>query len=269
MKINKIKNIKILLFIAAFACASLLTPSQSVNSAASVPYKWSNVKIGGGGGFVTGIIYNPTEEGLVYARTDMGGAYIRNKKTLEWEPLTDWVAPDEWNLLGCESLATDPVEPNRVYIAAGTYTNSWTSMNGYILRSEDYGKTWERTELPFKFGGNMPGRSIGERLAIDPNSNNILYFAARSGNGLWRSTDYGKTWEKVESFPNVGNYVEDPNFEYTADNLGLCFVVFDSDKGTKGTPTKDIYVGVADKKNPLYVSHDAGKTWKPVEGQPT
>jgi len=269
MRIKKIGNIKILFMIAAFACVSLLTPNLAVNSAGSVPYKWQNVKIGGGGGFVTGIIYNPTEEGLVYARTDMGGAYIRNKKTLEWEPLTDWVYPDEWNLLGCESLATDPVDTNRVYIAAGTYTNSWTSMNGYILRSEDYGKTWERTELPFKFGGNMPGRSIGERLAIDPNSNNILYFAARSGNGLWKSTDYGKTWSKVESFPNVGNYVEDPNFEYTADNLGLCFVVFDSDKGTKGTPTKDIYVGVADKKNPLYVSHDAGKTWEPVKGQPT
>ncbi|WP_190276159.1 hypothetical protein [Paenibacillus sp. JDR-2] len=44
--------------------------------------------------------------------------------------------------------------------------------------------------LPFKFGGNMPGRSMGERLTIDPNNNGILYFGARNGNGLWRSTDY-------------------------------------------------------------------------------
>ena len=111
----------------------------------SQEYRFDNVKIAGGGGFVPGIIYNPTEEGLVYLRTDMGGAYIRNKETLEWEPITDWVSPDEWNLLGIESLATDPVETNRVYIAAGTYTNSWTNMNGYICRSDDYGKTWERT----------------------------------------------------------------------------------------------------------------------------
>lgn len=235
----------------------------------SQEYRFDNVKIAGGGGFVPGIIYNPTEEGLVYLRTDMGGAYIRNKETLEWEPITDWVSPDEWNLLGIESLATDPVETNRVYIAAGTYTNSWTNMNGYICRSDDYGKTWERTELPFKMGGNMPGRSVGERLMVDPNSNNILYFCARSGNGLWRSEDYGETWAKVESFKNPGNYIEDPEFEYTSDNLGLCFVVFDSARSEKGSPTKDIYVGVADVDNPLYVSHDAGKTWEPVKGQPT
>ena len=264
-----IKKFKIFILLIVFVSISLFAPVFPVKGVSSVPYKWDNVVIGGGGGFVCGIIYNPTEEGLVYARTDIGGAYIRNKETLEWEPLMDWVYPDEWNMLGVESLATDPVEPNRLYVAAGTYTNEWTNMNGYILRSEDYGKTWEKTELPFKFGGNMPGRSVGERLMIDPNSNNILYFAARSGNGLWKSEDYGKTWSKVESFPNKGNYVEDPNFPYTADNLGLCFVVFDGQKGTKGKPTQDIYVGVADKKNPLYVSRDGGKTWKPVEGQPT
>lgn len=267
--IRNIKKFLILCLMIVFTGASIVTPSSCAYAAQSAPYKWDNVKIGGGGGYVCGIIYNPTEEGLVYARTDMGGAYIRDKQTLEWKPLTDWVAPDEWNLLGCESIATDPVDTNRVYIAAGTYTNSWTTMNGYILRSDDYGKTWARTELPFKFGGNMPGRSVGERLMIDPNSNNILYFAARSGNGLWKSIDYGKTWAKVKSFTNGGNYVEDPQYEYYADNLGLCFVTFDSNKGTKGTPTKDIYVGVADKKSPLYVSHDAGETWAPLEGQPT
>lgn len=37
----------------------------------------------------------------------------------------------------------------------------------------------------------MPTRGTGERLAFDPKNNNILYFAARSGNGLWKSTDGG------------------------------------------------------------------------------
>ena len=98
------------------------------------------------------------------------------------------------------------MDPNRLYIAAGTYTNEWTDMNGAILRSTDRGKTFKHTNLPFKLGGNMPGRSMGERLAIDPHKNSILYFGARSGNGLWRSTDYGVTWSRDTNFTAVGTY---------------------------------------------------------------
>ena len=52
----------------------------------------------------------------------------------------------------------------------------------------------------------MPGRNMGERLAIDPNRNRILYLGARSGNGLWRSTDYGEHLGRVTSFPATGTY---------------------------------------------------------------
>src|SRR5204863_232123 len=82
-----------------------------------------------------------------------------------------------------------PIDPRRVYLAVGTYTNEWTSQNGTILRSSNYGQTFQRFDLPFKVGGNMPGRNMGERLAIDPNNNSILYLGTRSGHGLWRSTD--------------------------------------------------------------------------------
>lgn len=56
---------------------------------AKADYTWSNVAIGGGG-YVTGMEYNPKEEGLVYARTDIGGLY-RRKKDTDWEPLTDFL----------------------------------------------------------------------------------------------------------------------------------------------------------------------------------
>jgi hypothetical protein len=232
-------------------------------------YTWRNVAIGGGGGFVPGIVFNTTEQNLIYARTDIGGAYRWDQSAGRWVPLLDWIGFDDWNLTGVDSLATDSVDPNRLYILAGTYTNEFTSQNGAILRSTDRGNSFQRTNLPFKVGGNMPGRSMGERLAIDPNRNSILYFGARSGNGLWRSTDFGATWARVTSFPVAGTYVQDPSNSYTADIIGVVWVTFDRRTGTPGNTTQTIYVGVADKANSVYRSTNGGATWAAVPGQPT
>ncbi|NLE01203.1 MAG: cellulosome protein dockerin type I, partial [Fibrobacter sp.] len=232
-------------------------------------FTWKNVKIGGGGGFIPNVIYNTTQPGLVYARTDMGGLYRRDSISGKWLPLTDWVAPEDWNLLGGEAFATDPVDPKICYFAAGTYTNDWTDMNGKMLRSKDYGDTWEAFDMTFKFGGNMPGRGMGERLAIDPNSHNILYFGARSGNGLWKSDNFGETWAKVSSFPVTGDYVQDPLLPYTADPIGVVWISFDKSSSESGKATSRIFVGVAQKSGPtVYQSNDAGATWSAIEGQP-
>jgi len=238
-------------------------------TAATGTFHWKNVEIGGGGGFVPGIIYSETQPGLVYARTDMGGLYRRDSVTKVWKPLTDWVAPEQWNMLGGESFATDPIHPNICYFAAGTYTNDWTDMNGVILRSTNYGDTWQGNSMPIKFGGNMPGRSMGERLSIDPNSDNILYFGARSGKGLWKSIDSGVTWNQVTSFPVTGDYIQDSAYAYTADPLGIVWVAYDKSSSTLGTATQRLFAGVAQKAgSTLYMSEDAGATWAPVAGQP-
>ena len=236
-------------------------------AAVSQPYTWKNVQIVGGG-FVPGIIYNPTESGLIYARTDIGGAYRLDSSTGRWIPLTDSLGWDDWSLTGIVSLATDPVNPNNVFLAAGTYTNDWSPQNGAILRSSDRGATWARTMLPFKLGGNMPGRGCGERLAVDPNNNNILYLGAPSGNGLWRSTDAGVTWSKVTSFPTAGTYIDTPGDPYLGDIQGLIWVTFDKRTGTPGIATQTIYVGVAEITGPsVYRSTNGGTTWAAVPGQ--
>lgn len=225
-------------------------------------YSWDRAKVVGGG-FIPGIVFNPSEKDLIYARTDIGGAYRWNPETGSWIQLMNFVGFDEWNMLGVESLATDPVDPDRLYIAAGTYTNDWTDMNGVLLRSKDRGDSFERTALPFKLGGNMPGRSMGERLAIDPNDNRILYLGARSGNGLWRSTDYGKTWSKVTSFPNDGSAKD-----FYGDIVGPVWITFDPSTGSWGQATQTIYVGVADTVNSIYRSTDGGQSWELLPGQP-
>jgi xyloglucan-specific exo-beta-1,4-glucanase len=252
--------------LVASGLVALALPNSA--QAASQAYTWKNVNIAGGG-FVPGIVFSPVQKDLIYARTDIGGAYRWEQSTSTWTPLLDWADAAHFGYNGVAAIAPDPVDANKVYAAVGMYTNSWDPNPGAILRSSDKGATWAITELPFKLGGNMPGRGIGERLAIDPNNNKVLYLGAPSGNGLWRSTDSGVTWAKVTAFPNVGNYVQDPTYEYTADNLGVTWVSFDKSTAASGSTTQGIYVGVADKDNPVYRSLDGGVTWSAVPGTPT
>ena len=259
-----------------FAASAVVADGTTAGAAPAEPssaqdaYTWDNAQIAGGG-FVPGIVFSETEPGLAYARTDIGGAYRWDDATERWDPLLDWVGWDEWGWTGVVSIATDPVDPDRVYAAAGTYTNDWDPGNGAILRSDDRGETWDATELPFKLGGNMPGRGLGERLAVDPHDNSVVYFGARGGHGLWRSTDSGETWAEVEEFPNPGDYVQDPGDDtgMMSDITGVTWVAFDPSSGTPGEPTQDVYAGVADLDDPLYRSQDAGLTWEPVPGAPT
>ncbi|MFE9968445.1 xyloglucanase [Streptomyces sp. NPDC005525] len=259
---------------AAAAALPVLAPSAASaagSGRAEAPYRFRNAEIVGGG-FVHGIVFNQREPGLVYARTDIGGAYRLDTASRRWVPLTDWIGWDEYGHTGIISIATDEADPDRVYLAAGTYTlPDWDPDMAAILRSADRGRTWKTTPLPFRLGGNMPGRGIGERLVIDPNRNSILYLGVRGGHGLWRSTDHGKTFAQVTHFPNVGTFVPDPSDPggYNGDNLGVLQVVFDKRTGRPGRATRTLYVTVADKDNILYRSADAGATWQRVPGQPT
>jgi photosystem II stability/assembly factor-like uncharacterized protein len=240
---------------AAVAAAAAAPAGGESTLTGSVAYQWKNVVILGGG-FVSGIIWSPVEKDLVYARTDVGGAYRYDPAGKTWIPLNDDIG-GKAEALGIESLALDPVDPNKVYMATGMYTQSWAGY-GAILISSDRGKTWKRIDMPIKMGGNEDGRSMGERLAVDPNQPSIIYFGSRK-NGLWKSTDAGENWDEVKSFgaKDGGN------------GAGIPVVLFDKSSGGKGKPTPVIYAAVANNEGSVYRSTDAGATWKLVPKQPT
>ncbi len=255
---------------AATASAAPAAPAATPAAAASVPYSWKNVQIVGGG-FVDGFVFNSREPGLAYARTDIGGAYRWNARTRQWVPLMDFTGFNDWNTLGVESIATDPIHPSRVWVAAGEYAQSFAG-NGEILRSANQGRTWQITSLPIQLASNQDGRNTGERLAVDPGDDSVLYLGSPA-NGLWRSTDGGATWAQVKSFPVTAS----------ANSIGLSFVTFGSrnagpggrtpenprSSGRPGTPTSTIFVGNAtDTGTSLYESTDAGATWQAVPGEP-
>jgi photosystem II stability/assembly factor-like uncharacterized protein len=238
----------------------------------SGPCLWRNVVIGGGG-FVTGIIVHPTERGLMYARTDVGGAYRWDAAAQKWAPITDWIGAADDNLFGIESIGVDARDPNRVYLAAGTYGRG----NAAILRSDDRGQTFQRTDVPFKMGGNENGRFNGERLAVDPNLGTILFFGTRR-DGLWKSTDRGAHWAKVESFPDVkqlSQASETSSGGARADfgfgrqqPVGVMAVVLDPSSGQPGAATPVVYAAFSGNGTNLFVSRDAGQSWAAVTNEP-
>jgi hypothetical protein len=239
------------------ASASGSDPESGTRTPADgTPYVWKSVPILGGG-FVTGVIFSQLEQDLIYARTDIGGAYRWEPATHSWTAITDGFGRDQANYMGIESLAIHPTDPNKVYLAVGTYTQDWANA-GAMLRSSDRGKTWQVTALPFKLGGNENGRSNGERLAIDPSKPDVLYFGSRK-NGLWRSEDGSTTWKQLETFPDPGD----------TGGIGIPIVVFAPQAGKSGKASSVIYAAVANKNQSLFQSKDAGASWKALPEQPT
>jgi hypothetical protein len=225
-------------------------------------YTYANVPIVGGG-FITGIVQHPTTKNLRYLRTDVGGAYRWNATTSAWVPLLDFLPASQSNFLGVESIALDPVNPQNLYLAVGTYAESFGS-NGAFFLSSNQGASFTQIPAPFKMGSNDNGRYAGERLSVDPNLPSTLYFGSRN-NGLWKSTNSGNTWAQVASFPIAA----------TTNGVGIVFVDFVAASGTSGTATPILYVGVSDSGSApnnyasLYRSADGGNTWAAVPAAPT
>lgn len=220
---------------------------------------WGNVRFEGGG-FVSGVVASSEVEGLFYVRTDVGGAYRWDSGKKVWIPLLDWLSQDDVGLFGVESIALDPKNPARLYLLTGTsyFSNGKTA----ILRSEDYGATFEVADVSslWRAHGNGMGRQTGEKLAVDPNNPDVLFCGSRSA-GLFKSTDAGKTWS------NVSKIGAQSGADLVNSN-GISFVLFDPSSSLTGGATSTIYLGVSDAKNPLYVSKDAGATFTPIAGGP-
>ncbi|NLB64551.1 MAG: exo-alpha-sialidase [Fibrobacter sp.] len=220
--------------------------------ALSTEQTFGYVKIGGGG-YICSIIESDNEQNVFYAKSDVGGIYKWDELSKSWVPLFSWVSHEETTFLGTESFAVDPNSPNIIYAMAGT--SYWNGGKSALLRSKDYGKTWEthETTAKFKVNGNGSYRQKGEALAIDPSNGSIMYFGTRYHNGLFKSADSGKTWDKVSSFPDsIGN------------EASFSFILFDENNCTDKCST--IIVGVHKTGNNLFISNDFGQTWNPMGG---
>ncbi|MDR3202934.1 MAG: hypothetical protein LBT54_07390, partial [Bifidobacteriaceae bacterium] len=250
-----------------------------ITATADTPYDWHGDAKIGGSGYVTGSVYSDIEPDVLYAMTDIGGAYRYDYPTHYWIGLNDDAtntsaysdtAPDGpgRGATFVTSIAPDPVQPGRVYMVAGG-----SAANSALYRSDDHGDNWARFKLPTGIsvnGNDQTNRSTGPRLAIDPKDNSVVYYGGRTS-GIWRSTDYGETFARWTNGAIPPDYdplfvLVDPRSPVDAEGHSSHIVA-----ATVGTASS-AWTGTAPDRHrefgSLWETHDSGATWTEVPGQP-
>ncbi|WP_366183100.1 hypothetical protein [Flavobacterium ovatum] len=112
------------------------------------------------------------------------------------------------------SVAVHPNDPNTIYIIMFRQDH-----RGALRKSIDGGKTWNDVAIAFKAGGNISNNVLQSSLLIDYKTPSNIYFntiaspisevggpkAPFSEHGIFRSTDSGLTWTRInKGLPTVG-----------------------------------------------------------------
>lgn len=206
-----------------------------------VSYAYKNLPIPGGG-YVTGFLYHKKEKNILYARTDIGGTYRFDFCKQNWVSLIGHVTMNDLSETFPIAIALDDNAPNVLYIACGEGEAS--GKNGVLAVSEDYGNSFYYEQMPVFVHGNLNGRGTADRLIVDANNSDILYFASQQ-EGLWLTSDRGKNWKKCIN-------LQEQYLSFVA-QVGQALIV-----ATAGVTTgiKDFSGKLCERGHSLYVSYD-------------
>ncbi len=173
--------------------------------------KWRCVGpyIGGRVVTVTGV---PGNNNLFYAGTVGGGVWKSTDQGTEWENITDGKLPGPSSSIGAVAVAAS--DPKILYVGTGEADIRANVIPGDgIFKSTDEGKTWQ-------YAGLREAHSISAVL-IDPKDPNVVYvasmghvFAPDPDRGVFKSTDGGRSWQKilfVDNNTGAIGLVMDPN----------------------------------------------------------
>jgi photosystem II stability/assembly factor-like uncharacterized protein len=194
------------LWLSSLVAVTVITLAAGFAQAADLTqnYVWKPVRIGAGG-WMRGMAIDPMHPSVRYARGDVDNLYRWDDQHKVWIP-TKVASAFPANIAaapvnaGCGAIAIDPLNP-KVVLCAYTFRRSadiepkYPSLGLNVYRSADGGRTFTPGNLSLK--GDLSGETAGERLAFDPNNDSIAYFGSPS-DGLWRSTDGGRTWAHVD-----------------------------------------------------------------------
>ena len=187
---------------------------------------------------------HPTNPKTVFLTTN-GGVYVSSDNGKNWQTVAPnfffgkkGVLPDIAHFHG---IFFDPKNPKRIYVGGGG--DQYSPEGAGISISDDGGKTWVESNTGFETDVHV------SKIVVDEKNPAVIYATTQgatefqnktgSGFGIFKSTDYGKNWEKINNgleTVEINTITIDPN------NSSILFVGTDD--------------------NGVYKSKDGGKTWK-------
>ena len=144
------------------------------------------------GGRVTDIAVYEKEPRIFYVASASGGVWKTENGGVTFDPQFQ-----NENTVSIGAIAVSQKNPDVVYLGTGEGTGrNSVSWGDGVYKSTDGGKTWANIGL-------KETHHIS-RIIIDPKDDNTLYVGAlgrlwgyNEERGLYKSTDAGKTWERV------------------------------------------------------------------------
>jgi photosystem II stability/assembly factor-like uncharacterized protein len=237
-------------------------------------------------GSIGAIAVAPSDTNIIYVGT--GEPDIRSQHSYGIGVFKSTDGGKTWHSIGLDQtrqigkIVVDPADPNRVYVAALGHVYDSNDERG-VYRSSDGGAHWKK----ILFSTTNPDSVGAIDLAIDPNHPRTLYaslWATRRppwsvyapsnlpGGGLYKSTDEGDTWTKLSGGLPTDDFVGKIGVAVAPSNSNRLYAVVD-DLGTAiARPLRFAAVGSdhqSDSKaeGGIYVSDDAGATWRHVNSE--
>jgi hypothetical protein len=191
------RNVASLYLLSFFSSArsNLVEVKDSIQSSSSqVNFTYRDVGFDSGG-WVTGLVLHETT-GIVYQRTDVGGAYRSDDGGENWMWLSGYFESEDYSW-ETQGLAVNQSDVTGMTVLTAIGSGDPAPSSG-IYKSTNGGVTWERKLSGVAANSNCFTRHAFPILAIDDARPWRVWAAMQQG--LWQSMDGGESWNPVTSF---------------------------------------------------------------------